>query len=178
VLRELPAVPPLAVAVAVADAVGPGARMKWPNDVLVDGRKVAGILIEGRAHEGWLVLGIGVNVALGPEDLPPALRESTTSWRLEKGGARDPLEVAAAVLGRLRVWYDVLAGGVSAAVAAAWRERSVPWWGLQVAARSGDQEVRGIARGISESGALVLEAADGSRREVLAGEVHEVRPSP
>ena len=74
VLREPPRLLPLMAGVAVARSVGPGAGVKWPNDVLLDGRKVAGILVEGRPQERWAVLGIGVNVALRPEDLPPEVR--------------------------------------------------------------------------------------------------------
>ena len=59
VLRELDELLPLAAALAVADAVQAGATIKWPNDVWIDGRKVAGILVEGRPQEGWAVLGMG-----------------------------------------------------------------------------------------------------------------------
>ena len=68
VLRDPPPLLPLAAAVAVAEVAGAAAAIKWPNDVLLDGRKVAGILAEGRPQEGWAVLGIGVNVALRIDD--------------------------------------------------------------------------------------------------------------
>src|SRR5207253_10132266 len=73
VIRDPPRLLPLAAGVAVAEVAGPQARVKWPNDVLVDGLKVAGILVEGRPQEGWAVLGIGLNVALRSEDFPPEL---------------------------------------------------------------------------------------------------------
>lgn len=171
---------PLTAGLAVAEALPElDTRLKWPNDVLVNGRKLAGILAEaqsGAAGMESMVVGIGVNVGLMAEDLPTPLRATATSWRMETGAPRDPLEVAAAVLARLRVWYHALAGGDAAAVVAAWRGRSVPWWGREVRARSGDQDLRGIARGISAAGALLIEAPDGALREVLAGEVHEIRP--
>jgi BirA family biotin operon repressor/biotin-[acetyl-CoA-carboxylase] ligase len=171
---------PLAAGLAVVEALPHvEARLKWPNDVLVRARKLAGILAEAQSGPEGLesvVVGIGVNVALGPEDVPPELRDTLTSLRME-GAAADPVEVAAAILGRLRVWYDVLASGRSAAVVAAWKERSVPWWGREVTARSGGRELRGIARGVSASGALLVEAPDGTLKEVVAGDVHEVRPS-
>ncbi len=66
VLREHDALLSLRAGLAVADLAGAAARVKWPNDVLLDGLKVAGILAEGRPQEGWAVLGIGVNVALEP----------------------------------------------------------------------------------------------------------------
>ena len=76
VLREPPALLPLAAGVAVAELVGPQATIKWPNDVLLDGRKVSGILVDGRPQECWAVLGIGVNVAIGLDQLPGELRAS------------------------------------------------------------------------------------------------------
>ena len=69
ILREPPRLLPLAAAVAVASIAGEDARIKWPNDVQVAGRKVAGILVEGRPQERWAVLGIGLNVAVRLEDV-------------------------------------------------------------------------------------------------------------
>src|SRR5262249_38957175 len=76
VVREPPALLSLAAAVGVAEAVGEEAGIKWPNDVLLADRKVAGILIEGRPQDRWAVVGIGVNVAVDPRQLPPELRAS------------------------------------------------------------------------------------------------------
>src|SRR3712207_9133025 len=78
VLGAPPTLLPLAAAVAVAEVCGAEARIKWPNDVWLDGRKAAGILVEGRPFEGWAILGIGLNVAVRAEDLPPELRETAT----------------------------------------------------------------------------------------------------
>ena len=73
-MRDPPRLLPLAVGVAVSEVVeeagGSPAMLKWPNDVLVGGRKVAGILVEGRPQEGWAVVGIGINVAVRHDDLP------------------------------------------------------------------------------------------------------------
>src|SRR6478735_10204236 len=71
VLREFDDLLPLRAGLAVADVAGPDALVKWPNDVWLDGRKVAGILAESRGNE-WAILGIGVNVAVNPSTLPPA----------------------------------------------------------------------------------------------------------
>jgi BirA family transcriptional regulator, biotin operon repressor / biotin---[acetyl-CoA-carboxylase] ligase len=72
ILREFDALLSLRAGLAVADVAGDAARVKWPNDVLLEGRKVAGVLVEGRPHEGWAVVGIGVNVAAAPPDVPNA----------------------------------------------------------------------------------------------------------
>src|ERR1700736_2386715 len=90
VLREPPALLPIAAGVAVAELAGPEAMLKGPNDVLLHGRKVSGILIEGRPQERWSVLGIGVNVALRLEELPPELRASAGTLGL----GRDAIEPA------------------------------------------------------------------------------------
>ena len=75
VLRDYDDLLPLRAGLAVADVVGPSALVKWPNDVWLDGSKVAGILVEARQDPGWAVLGIGVNVAVDPTTLPPDAAE-------------------------------------------------------------------------------------------------------
>jgi len=171
---------PLAAGVAVAEAVlgfGVRAELKWPNDVLVSGRKLAGILAEassGASGVEWVVLGIGVNVAIDPLALPEALRDAATS--LVACGVRDarPAEVAAATLARLAVWYDALRAA-PAQVVAAWRAQAVPWWGALVEVRTAGGERRGRLAAIDEEGALLLETADGERIRLVSGEVSRVR---
>ena len=76
VLRETDPLLPLRAGLAVADLAGPAALVKWPNDVLRDGRKVAGVLVEARPQEGWAALGIGVNAALDIHEMPRELRDT------------------------------------------------------------------------------------------------------
>jgi BirA family transcriptional regulator, biotin operon repressor / biotin---[acetyl-CoA-carboxylase] ligase len=164
-LEERHALLPLAAAVAVCDACEEVAavqcRIKWPNDVWIEGRKVAGILIEGRPQEGWAVLGIGVNVRTREEEFPPELREIATSL-----GAGSTEQVLAALLASL----DRRLRDEPAAILDAWRSRDALY----------GQEVRwneglGKGAGVTEDGALLVETEDG--REVLqAGEVHLHRP--
>ena len=101
VLRDPPESLPLAAAVAVAEAVPADCLIKWPNDVLLDGRKLAGILVEGRPQEGWAVLGIGLNVSTPAADFPAELRDIATSLAAALGEAPDTEEVLAALLARL-----------------------------------------------------------------------------
>ena len=82
-IRDPPRLLPLAAGVAVAEVVGAEATIKWPNDVLLGGRKVAGILVEGRPQERWAVLGIGLNVALRESDFPAELRDRAATLGLE-----------------------------------------------------------------------------------------------
>src|SRR5207244_353818 len=80
---------PLTAAVAVCEAcertVAVECLVKWPNDVWIDERKVAGILIEARPQEGWAVVGVGLNVGTSPEELGPELRDSATSLAVASG---------------------------------------------------------------------------------------------
>jgi BirA family biotin operon repressor/biotin-[acetyl-CoA-carboxylase] ligase len=159
VLRELSETLPLAAAVAVCEALPVEARIKWPNDVWVDGRKVAGILVEGRPQEGWAVLGIGLNVTT--EEFPAEL--NATSLHLE-GAALAPEEALAAVLSALRLWLP----RTSAEVLAAWRSRDA-LHGHVVRWSNGSKE--GVAAGVDDSGALIVETVDGCVT-LDAGEVH------
>jgi BirA family biotin operon repressor/biotin-[acetyl-CoA-carboxylase] ligase len=159
-LRELDPVLPLAAAVAVAEAVGPDARIKWPNDVWLDGRKVSGILIEGRPQEGWAVLGIGVNV--GTREFPEELSEIATSLALH-GSDTTREELLAALVERLDHWLATAPG----AVLAAWTKRDA-LRGRRISWAEGE----GAAAGVDESGALLVTLDDGAMTALDAGEVH------
>src|SRR5207237_122016 len=85
------------------------ARVKWPNDVLVDGRKLAGILVEGRPQERWAVLGIGLNVAVREDQFPPELRSRAGT----RGLGRDAVEpTLQALLERLERWRRAMVRAV------------------------------------------------------------------
>lgn len=162
VLRELDERLPLTAAVAVCRALPVEATIKWPNDVWIDGRKVAGILVEGRPQEGWAVLGVGLNVST--QTFPAELVDTATSLRLV-GVTRSPEDVLRDLLSSLDGWL----GAPPAHVLEAWRARD--------ALRS--QRVRwadgeGVAMGIDDSGALVVETSAGVVT-LDAGEVHLLR---
>ena len=159
VLRSLDELLPLRAAVAVAESVPMPAQIKWPNDVWVAGKKVSGILVEGRPQEGWAVLGIGLNVAT--RSFPDELSEIATSLALE-GAALSREQVLEALLASL----DRLLAADPADVLAAWRARDalldapVSWNGG-----------RGKGAGITGAGALRVETDTGIV-ELDAGEVH------
>jgi BirA family transcriptional regulator, biotin operon repressor / biotin---[acetyl-CoA-carboxylase] ligase len=161
VVRNPPPLLPLAAGVAVAEVVGTGAQLKWPNDVLLDGRKVAGILVEGRPQEGWAVVGIGLNVALRMEDLPSELRSTAGTLGLGPDAIEPTLD---ALLARLERWL----AADPAAVVAAVRERDA-LLGRPVRWAGG----RGVGAGIDGHGRLVVETESGSVA-LDAGEVHLV----
>jgi BirA family biotin operon repressor/biotin-[acetyl-CoA-carboxylase] ligase len=160
VLRDAQPLLPLAAAVGVAEAVGDEARIKWPNDVLVSDRKVAGILAEGRPQDGWAVLGIGVNVAVRVEDLPPELHATAGTL------GREPSDVEpflASLLGALTRSLSL----PPTDLLAAWRTRDA-LLGRPIRWAAGS----GTAAGIDGEGRLVVELPDGGRTSLDAGEVH------
>jgi BirA family biotin operon repressor/biotin-[acetyl-CoA-carboxylase] ligase len=172
---------PLVAGVAVAEAVaqlGVEASLKWPNDVVAAGRKLAGVLAESctsGSRTQAVVLGIGVNVKAEPTALPASLRTIATSIAAEGGRELDPLVIAAQVLSRLAVWYDALATTDPSRLVEAWRALSLPWWGKGVVVRSGEALIRGLAHGVDSTGALVVELPDGTLERVVAGEVSLAR---
>jgi len=159
-LRDWPRLLPLAAAVAVAEMIGEGAAIKWPNDVLLRDHKVAGILAEGRPQDGWIVLGVGLNVAVRPDELPPEVRNTAATMGLTPSAVEPTL---ARLLERLEHWL----GAGEGEVLDAWRARDA-LVGRAVAWAGG----AGTAVGVDGDGRLVVELADGGRRELHAGEVH------
>ena len=159
VLREPGESLPLAAAVAVCEALPTPATIKWPNDVLIGGRKVAGILVEGRPQEGWAVLGLGLNVTTGA--FPGELADRATSLRLA-GVETDPKAVLAAVLEQLDSWLS----RPLEEVLEAWRGRDA-LLGRRVRWNGGE----GTAAGVDQSGSLLVDSA-GGRQALHAGEVH------
>jgi BirA family biotin operon repressor/biotin-[acetyl-CoA-carboxylase] ligase len=157
VLREHDALLSLRAGLAVADVAGPAARVKWPNDVQLDGRKVAGVLVEGRPHEGWAVVGIGVNVSAAPADVPDA---GTL-------GRDDP----EAVLAELLTALEARLAEPKAEALAALRARDA-----LLGAEVGWEGGAGVAAGIDAEGGLRV-TTDGGERVLSAGEVHLRRPT-
>ncbi|MDW8444153.1 MAG: hypothetical protein RML45_07450 [Acetobacteraceae bacterium] len=145
-------------------------RLKWPNDLLLDGAKLGGILIEaGRTNDGvraWAVAGIGVNVVSAPEDAgQPAVALATHARSLP------PVEaLARGIVRRLQDWSTRLATGGLAAVLPAWQRFAIEP-GTALTIRMGETTLEGSYLGVDADGALLLQTSDGARRSVIAGEV-------
>ncbi|HEV8671472.1 MAG TPA: biotin--[acetyl-CoA-carboxylase] ligase [Candidatus Limnocylindria bacterium] len=175
IVRPTPVAPALFAAlagVAIARAldalVGADARLEWPNDVHVGGRKVAGALAHATSDGdgGVLVLGIGINVHQRPDDFPVELRDRATSLAIA-GHALDRL----ALLARLTRELDRLEDPAERGAALdEWRRRST-FLGNAVEVRAGERApLRGIATAIDDDGALLVRTSSGTER-VVAGEV-------
>jgi BirA family biotin operon repressor/biotin-[acetyl-CoA-carboxylase] ligase len=168
----------LVASVAACDAcrkAGVDAGIKWPNDLLVDGRKVAGILTELSAEADavhWVILGIGVNLNSTLEDLPEDLREVATSLAIEREQPVPRALFAAALLSELEQWLDLHAAEGFGPIRDAWRERSVTL-GREVRVDGDRGEIAGVAVDIDDSGALLVRGRAGVTR-VVAGDVRLV----
>jgi BirA family biotin operon repressor/biotin-[acetyl-CoA-carboxylase] ligase len=169
-----PTLLPLIAAVAVCDIAGPAARIKWPNDVVLDTRtglaKLAGILIEGRPRERWMVLGIGLNVAVRLQELPPELQRTGLPAATLGLSAADVEPLLAQLLDAL----DQRLQEPPEVTLQAWRARDA-LGGREIAwgTPGGKERLgRGRAQGIDDEGRLVVALADGRRTTIGAGEVH------
>lgn len=193
-LEERHAMLPLAVPLAVCEAaeeLQPEIKcgVKWPNDVLVEGRKLAGVLIEARPQDGWAVIGIGLNLTITHDEFPPDLRDRAVSLF---ASARDRERVSSPDTSRygslLSVWrghplpvsltaaealsrhLDHWTQAEPDAVLDAWRARDA-LLGREVAWEGGS----GVADGVDDRGYLVVVTPAGDRVAVGAGEVHLTR---
>ena len=163
VLREWPPLVPIVGALAVADVAAAGGAdvtIKWPNDVLLDDRKLAGVLGETRQQEGWCVLGIGLNVAVRVRDLPPELHDRAATLGLEPAAIEPTLDAL------LRALEQRLAQPTADALADlrardALRGRRVRW-----------VDGEGVGCGIDDDGRLLVQGTGTEPIALAAGEVH------
>ena len=185
---EPPRLLPLIAAVAVCDVAGELARIKWPNDIVVEQpaprgpqaavlAKLAGILTEGRPQEGWAIVGIGLNVAVRLDELPAELRgepgqgESVSRPAATLGRSREEIEP---LLARLLDAFEQRLREPAEHTLEAWRSRDA-LRGREIAwdARGANQRVgRGRAQGIDGVGRLIVALDDGGHATLSAGEVH------
>jgi BirA family biotin operon repressor/biotin-[acetyl-CoA-carboxylase] ligase len=196
----------VAMAEAVEDVTGVAAGLKWPNDLVVGDRKLAGILAEadwpaGAAISGGyrapapyaravVVVGIGLNV-VWPRELPPELAEvadravSLDRLVTPEGAApagpadadRLRTDLLTAYLRRLEARYgELVASGATAGVMAAWRERSATL-GRRVRVDLGTDDVEGTAVDVTDEGHLVVVTDEGARRTLAVGDVVHLRPA-
>lgn len=168
------------VAVAAAETLREmdiPAGIKWPNDLVIDGRKVAGILTElsaDGARINFVVVGIGINVNATQADFPEELHPIATSLRIEKGAKVSRAELAAALLGKLERWLDLHQAQGFAPIRERYRVLSATL-GQRVRLIEPDREVLGTAEDIDEAGALFLRKDDGTLERVLTGDVTSLR---
>ncbi|KON29741.1 hypothetical protein AC482_05755 [miscellaneous Crenarchaeota group-15 archaeon DG-45] len=163
----------VAIANAIRGALGLQAEVKWPNDILVRGRKVCGILTETVLKGGelcFVVLGIGINANIDKGELPGDVGESAATLREASGEEVDRNTLLCRCLEQLEAHYAMLGEGGINSILEEWR-RLAPLLGEEVEVRGLDLRVRGRALDVDEDGALVLELDDGARYRVISGDV-------
>jgi BirA family biotin operon repressor/biotin-[acetyl-CoA-carboxylase] ligase len=163
----------VAVARAIEEVVRLHPTIKWPNDILLHGQKVAGLLNEMSAETDTIhcvVLGIGVNINMLREQFPSDLRQPATSLLLEKGVSVNRVDFARALLTSLDVLYDDYLCHGFTAIREEWLSRSTVQ-GRRVRVSFGNWGTDGVVTGVDNDGALLLARKDGTPERVLAGDV-------
>lgn len=172
-VTQLTIVSATALARAIHSAAGLAAEIKWPNDILVRGRKVAGILTEMKAEPDavkYVTLGIGVNVNLAASEFPSDLRRTATSLKMEAGEAMERAELAVEILRELDRDYTRICCGQFEAVADEWEEQCKTI-GRDVAIQIGERRIQGRAESLDSDGALLLRTQHGGLERITGGDV-------
>lgn len=161
-----------AAVVAALRHLGAPAHVKWPNDVLMGGLKVCGILCESSLLSGTarVFVGIGINVESASSD-PPVAPNATTlgAFGIEVDRPSLVADITARVLGIVR------GGDSGPRIVEAWKALSVPWWGEEVTIVEGDVEKRVRMLDVSPEGHLIVRDEDGGVRSLVSGEVRQLR---
>lgn len=170
----------LATAVALVDAIGKATgltpQIKWPNDIVLDEKKIAGILLEsesGGEQAPPLVVGVGVNVNLDPADFPADLQKGAASLKAALGRPVDRSDLLIEIFSALVQQYALLETRKDLLFQSV-RERCRTL-GKRVRVETARQQFEGWAEGVEEDGALVIRMGDGSRRRILVGDVTHLR---
>jgi BirA family biotin operon repressor/biotin-[acetyl-CoA-carboxylase] ligase len=171
VLNKLPLLAALAVAGGVESMTRVSPDLKWPNDVVLDGKKLAGILIE-RPPGGAVIIGIGINVNQQADQVPP----EATSLALALGQPIEREALLAAILNDLGNAYERADREGVQWIVPAWRSRS-SMLGQRISFVQDSERLVGQAQDLTEEGALVVRMDDGRRLELIAGEVERLRPA-
>ncbi len=171
----------LLAAVSAAEALrlacGQKTRIKWPNDLVVGRRKIAGVLGEVRGSAAQIramVIGVGINVNHAIEDFPAALRHTATSVRIETGAPGDRVAILAALLEQIEARYRRLLNDGPEALLREWESLSSLSLGREIVVRSASTPVRGVFRGIDQEGALLLTGENGATIRAPFGAVETV----
>lgn len=162
-----------ALARAIHGETGLRPEIKWPNDLLIRGRKVAGILTELAAELDrvkHVILGVGVDVNLGAADFPSELHKQATSLKLETGEPVSRSRLAVGILRELDRDYARVCADEFASLADEWAERCTTL-GREVTILTGDRRIRGRAESLGEDGALLVRTEHGRLERVIGGDV-------
>jgi len=163
----------VSVAGCVAGFIGRRPAVKWPNDILIDSRKAAGILLEMDSEPdrvNFVVIGIGINANMKAEAMPAAIRKTATSVACARGQRVDRAALACALYSELEKWYKIYLDGGLAPVLDAWRGYFASE-GRQVRVAAFGRAVEGVCAGVDVDGALLIRTQEGRLERVVSGDV-------
>ncbi len=163
----------VAVVSAIRECTGLNASIKWPNDILVGGRKVGGILTDMKAdmdRVAFVAVGIGVNVNMLLGTLPDTLKSFITSLKEEKGETINRVKLLVLIFDKLEYWYAALQAGNKKALIREWLLLNSTI-GNMVSVKTEGDIISGMAEGISEDGELIIKLPSEDTKKVYAGEV-------
>ena len=166
----------VAAAQTIKDEYGLDAGIKWPNDVLIDKKKVCGVLTEISTEINtidYIVTGIGIDANIDVNLLPPELRDTTTSIKSELDHDISRMILVQKFLGNFETMYDEFNKGNFQEILRKWRQLSKTI-GRQVEIRKGTEFIRGEAVGVNSKGALILELEDGALQKIISGECRHI----
>lgn len=150
--------------------------IKWPNDILINDRKICGILLESAAEDEvvrYCIAGIGISANLDHEDFPAELQSIGTSLKIQSGVAVDRTVLIASIMEELETLYELYRLNGFQPIASLWEASSVTLH-HQVVVNTFQGHIEGIARGLDLSGALLVETVSGELVPVISGDVNRI----
>jgi BirA family transcriptional regulator, biotin operon repressor / biotin---[acetyl-CoA-carboxylase] ligase len=171
---QLTLVAGLAVAEILSRYCPEGVTIKWPNDILIRGKKICGILTEMKSSPAgvdFIILGIGININMTRDDFEPSLRDTATSLQIETGDIINRLDVICTLFNSLEKWYRLFLRRGFPGVRDAWlRYADILGRPIRVVFREDTQT--GVVLGIDDDGTIVMKDADGMTQRVIAGDIY------
>ncbi len=164
----------LAVAKTISQLYNLEPEVKWPNDVLINAKKVCGILTEAKTSgdtTSFVIVGIGINANIELQSLPEQVRAHATSLRHELPGTIDCEQLLHVLLEKMEHYYVMLQNGKFHSVLVEWK-RLCRFLGSYVEVMSGKKQIEGWATDVDRDGALILKLQDGTSRRILLGDVN------
>jgi len=162
-----PTLLPLAVGLAVLRAAAetaPAVRLKWPNDLVWEGRKIAGVLCEGGPDGSggrFVLAGIGINVGQTGEDFPPELAARSASLRMASGGPVDRERLLDRLCGALETWYNIFTRGAGEEIIREFEAGMIFARGDRIDLDAAGAKIEGTYLGLDASGGLICRTAEG-----------------
>lgn len=162
----------------VIRSFGLDAKIKWPNDVIIKDRKIAGVLADLHSYErvNFVIVGVGIDANVNLQDFPKEFRENVTSLKSELGQEIEKRSLIQNILKEMDRVYNTFKSGSLSSLLQEWKKLS-SIIGKTVEVHTETEAIKGEAIDIDKSGALIILLEDGSHKKIIAGEIHGIRDS-